>query len=135
MTGSDRVTHADVVDWGEPTFYDYRGAAARVGRSVSTIYRWKDRGLIHPIAGRVQTAELLEVDRITRARGGDQARLESNERMLTRRDAAERVRRSERTIRDWVHRHDLPMLGGRIPIGPLLEIAAQMNLRIGRLPG
>lgn len=133
MTGPDRTTNADVEEWGERTFYDFKGAAARAGRSLQTIYRWKDRGLIHPVEGFIQTAELIEADRITRQRGGDQTRgRESTDRILTREDAAERVGRSVRTIRDWERHRGLVVVNGMIGVSQLLEVARQMKHRVGR---
>lgn len=51
-------------------FLTIKDAAARVGRSVQTIYRWEREGLISIMLGRVLEAELLEVDKLTRSRRG-----------------------------------------------------------------
>ena len=132
VRSDDEDDEPDPRAWEEPTFYDFKGAAERVGRSLSTIYRWKALGQVHTIAGMIQTAELLEAERVNRIRGGDQTRAVSTERGLTRKEAAARVGRSERTIRSWQSKHGLVTVGGLIPVAALLDLARQMDHRIGR---
>ncbi|QAB18779.1 hypothetical protein Leucomu_13440 [Leucobacter muris] len=51
-------------------FLDFDRAAARVGKSRSTIRRWVEAELLHPVLGMVRESELLEADRKMRARRG-----------------------------------------------------------------
>jgi len=50
--------------------FDRKGAAKRVGRDVSTIYRWEERGEITFTLGRIRESDLLEADKRMRGRRG-----------------------------------------------------------------
>ncbi len=50
--------------------FDRQGAAARVGRDISTIYRWEERGVISFVLGRIREDDLLAADKRMREKRG-----------------------------------------------------------------
>lgn len=56
--------------WSRVTLHDRKSAAQRVGRHLSTIYKWEDRGWLRFVLGHVREADLLAADKLARQRRG-----------------------------------------------------------------
>lgn len=52
------------------TLHDRKSAAQRVGRHLSTIYKWEERGWIRFVLGRVREVDLLKAEKLARERRG-----------------------------------------------------------------